>query len=115
MEPRQNFGGLKNRQFWYRAKDPPQDGRAEKPTRLWKASEAPGGEGKENFATILRLQKLGRSPWCCDMRAEAWRSEDGDRMEHCQGQDASHCTLYNKAKLGSPSSECMLPVEFPTS
>lgn len=45
--------------------------------------QAPGGEGKENFATILRLQKLGRSPWCCDMRAEAWRSEDGDRMEHC--------------------------------
>lgn len=62
MEPRQNFGGLKNRQLRYRAKDPPQDGRAEKLTSLWKASEAPGGEDKEDFATIFRLQQLGRVP-----------------------------------------------------
>lgn len=34
MKSRQNVGGLKNRQFWDRAKDPQQDSRVERLSRL---------------------------------------------------------------------------------
>lgn len=80
MESRHTSGGFKSRQLWCRAKGPQQDPGAEKLTRLWKSLEAPGSKDQENLETSLRPQQLGRSPWLCDVRAEAWRkAENGDR------------------------------------